>query len=143
MEKVRVRRKPMSEINVVPYIDVMLVLLVVFMITAPMLTQGIRVDLPNVDTKPISVKNEEPLIVSIKKDESYYINLGKKKDSATTLEDITKKVETVVKHNPGVMVLVEGDSSVAYGSVVALMGALQLAGVDNVGLITEPAEQRR
>lgn len=130
-------RKPMSEINVVPYIDVMLVLLVIFMVTAPLLTQGVQVDLPKTPAKPISEVKDEPLIVSIKADGSFYVNLGQQPDQSMTLDDIRTKVAAVIRRNPETPVLVWGDVSVPYGIVVTLMSELQSAGAASVGLVTE------
>jgi biopolymer transport protein TolR len=127
----------MSEINVVPYIDVMLVLLVIFMVTAPLLTQGVQVDLPKTPAKPISEVKEEPLIVSIKADGSFYVNLGQQPDQSLTLDDIRTKVAAVIRRNPETPVLVWGDVSVPYGVVVTLMSELQSAGAASVGLVTE------
>lgn len=130
-------RRPMSEINVVPYIDVMLVLLVIFMVTAPLLTQGVQVDLPKTPAKPISQSKDEPLIVSVKADGSFYINLGKDTDKALPLSDIRTKVAAVIRRNPDTPVLVWGDVEVPYGKVVTLMSELQSAGAPSVGLVTE------
>jgi len=127
----------MSEINVVPYIDVMLVLLVIFMVTAPLLTQGVQVDLPKTPAKPISEVKDEPLIVSIKADGSFYVNLGKQPDKSMTIDDIRTKVAAVIRRNPETPVLVWGDVSVPYGTVVTLMSELQSAGAASVGLVTE------
>jgi biopolymer transport protein TolR len=127
----------MSEINVVPYIDVMLVLLVIFMVTAPLLTQGVQVDLPKTPAKPISEVKEEPLIVSIKADGSFYVNLGQQPDQSLTIDDIRTKVAAVIRRNPETPVLVWGDVSVPYGVVVTLMSELQSAGAASVGLVTE------
>ena len=135
--KVRVKRKPLSEINVVPYIDVMLVLLVVFMVTAPLLMQGVKVDLPQAPSKPIDQKQDEPLIVSVKQDGSYYINLGKDQKKAKPLKDITDTVAKILRQKPNTPVLVWGDVKVDYGIVVGLMTALQNAGAPSVGLVTE------
>ena len=129
-------RKPMSEINVVPYIDVMLVLLVIFMVTAPLLTQGVQVDLPKAASKPIEAK-DEPLIVSVKADGSFHINLGEGTEQALTLADIRTKVAAVLRRNPDTPVLVWGDVRVPYGSVVTLMSELQGAGAPSVGLVTD------
>ena len=127
----------MSEINVVPYIDVMLVLLVVFMITAPMLAQGVHVDLPDANAEAIDVKEAEPLVVSVKRDGSYYINLGESKEQGVSLPDVVARVGAVKRQRPQTMVLVQGDDAVPYGRVVTLMAALQKAGVSDVGLVTE------
>lgn len=132
------RRKLLSEINVVPYIDVMLVLLVVFMITAPMLTQGVKVDLPEANAEPINLKQEEPLIVSVKRDGSYWLNVGDKRGAAVSVAEVVKRVGAVKRQKPETLVLVEGDQAVPYGKVVTLMAALQRAGVADVGLVTDP-----
>ncbi len=129
-------RKPMSEINVVPYIDVMLVLLVIFMVTAPLLTQGVQVELPKAASKPIEAK-DEPLIVSVKADGSLHINLGADTDQPLTLADIRTKVAAVLRRNPDTPVLVWGDVKVPYGSVVTLMSELEGAGAPSVGLVTD------
>ena len=132
------RRRPMSEINVVPYIDVMLVLLVIFMVTAPLMTQGIKVDLPEAVSGPLEVDdNELMLVVSVKADGSYYMNLGDEEESVA-LAKIGERASKVVNANPTIKVLVEGDKSLNYGVIVNLMNVLQLAGATSVGLITEP-----
>jgi biopolymer transport protein TolR len=139
--RIESRRKLMSDINVVPYIDVMLVLLVVFMITAPMMTQGVKVDLPDADAQPINIKDEEPLIVSVRRDGSYHINLGASEEDRVVLGDVVSRVAAVKQQQPETLVLVQGDEVVPYGKVVALMAALQRAGVNDVGLVTETAKK--
>jgi biopolymer transport protein TolR len=135
------RRKPMSEINVVPYIDVMLVLLVIFMVTAPLMTQGIKVELPEAASGPIKVDENEPmLIVSIKADESYYMNVGEENEPVE-LSLISDRAAKIISANPDIKVLVEGDKRLNYGVVINLMNTLQLAGAKNVGLITEPPKK--
>ncbi|MFQ3324259.1 MAG: biopolymer transport protein TolR [Pseudomonadales bacterium] len=131
------RRGPMAEINVVPYIDVMLVLLIIFMVTAPLLTQGVQVDLPKAPSKAIEHEDEEPLVVSIKADGSLYINLGKHTNTALTIADIKLKVAAVLRRRPETSILVWGDQFVPYGKVVSLMTELQAAGAPAVGLVTE------
>ena len=128
-----------AEINVVPYIDVMLVLLVIFMVTAPMLTQGVKVDLPSANSNPIETK-EEPLIVSIKKDGSLFVNLGDEKSEkqAKPLKEISASIAKVIKVKPNTPVLVWGDTAVPYGKVVKVMSALEAAGIEQVGLVTDP-----
>ncbi len=133
------RRKPMSEINVVPYIDVMLVLLVIFMVTAPLMTQGIKVDLPDANSKAIEVDTEQSfLIVTIRADQTYYLNTGDE-EQAVPLESIGETAMKIVSANPAIRVLVEGDQSLPYGVVVTLMDELQRAGVEGIGLVTEPS----
>ncbi|MEE8057460.1 MAG: protein TolR [Pseudomonadales bacterium] len=131
------RRKPMSDINVVPYIDVMLVLLIVFMVTAPMLMQGVKVELPTAPALPVGEQSDEPLIVSIKADGSYYLNLGKDQEKSQSLGVVQDKVSKIIRRKPQTTVLVWGDKNVPYGEVVALMVALQAAGTPSVGLVTE------
>ncbi len=128
----------MAEINVVPYIDVMLVLLIIFMVTAPLLTQGVKVELPQTISAPIDEQDKEPLVVSIKADGSYYIKLGKDEESPKPLSEIKEQVAKVLKLQPKTPVLVWGDTKVPYGNVVALMALLQQAGAESVGLVTEP-----
>lgn len=131
----------MSEINVVPYIDVMLVLLVIFMVTAPLMTQGIKVDLPRADSGPLEIPDDEPmLVVSVKADGSYYMNVGEEEESVA-LALIGERAGKIIAANPSIKVLVEGDRSLAYGVIVNLMNELQKAGAQNVGLITNPPER--
>ncbi|MBL6690256.1 MAG: protein TolR [Pseudomonadales bacterium] len=132
------RRKPMSEINVVPYIDVMLVLLVIFMVTAPLMTQGIKVDLPEAASGPLEVDDDEPmLVVSVKEDGSYYMNLGEEEEPVP-LSEIGTRTQKILAANPDIKVLVEGDKNLAYGVIVDLMNTLQSSGAVSVGLITQP-----
>lgn len=127
----------MSEINVVPYIDVMLVLLIIFMVTAPMLMQGVKVELPKAAALPVGKQDNEPLIVSVKADGSYYLNVGKDKETSSSLAVIQDKVAKILRRKPESVVLVWGDKAVPYGDVVTLMSALQAAGAPSVGLVTE------
>lgn len=139
-----IRRRPMSEINVVPYIDVMLVLLVIFMVTAPLLTQGMLVELPEEASEPLDRADDAPIIVSITKDGVIYLSLGGgnlvEEGNRTTrlgLKDRTSKVFAVRKDAP---VFVRADKALDYGSVIDVMTILQDAGAESVGLITEPPE---
>lgn len=132
------KRKPLAEINVVPYIDVMLVLLVIFMVTAPLLMQGVKVSLPQSPSAPIDQKEDEPVIVSVKKDGTYYLNLGAKPEGAKPLSEITNTVAKILRQKPSTSILVWGDQHVEYGIVVNLMSELQNAGAPSVGLVTEP-----
>jgi biopolymer transport protein TolR len=127
----------MADINVVPYIDVMLVLLIVFMVTAPMLMQGVKVELPQAAALPVGKQSDEPLIVSIKADGSYFLNLGDDKETSQSLAVVQDKVSKIIRRTPNTTVLVWGDKAVPYGEVVALMSALQAAGAPSVGLVTE------
>jgi biopolymer transport protein TolR len=127
----------MSEINVVPYIDVMLVLLIIFMVTAPMLMQGVEVDLPEANAEPVENQDSEPLIVSVDKSGQFFLNVGSQEDQALTLATVKQRVSAVIRRSPDKPVLVWGDKAVAYGQVVTLMAALQEAGAPSVGLVTE------
>ena len=137
MANTRNKRRPMAEINVVPYIDVMLVLLIIFMVTAPMLMQGVEVDLPEANTEPVENQDSEPLIVSVNKSGQFFLNVGSQEDQALTLATVKQRVSAVIRRSPDKPVLVWGDKSVAYGQVVTLMAALQEAGASSVGLVTE------
>jgi biopolymer transport protein TolR len=131
----------MSEINVVPYIDVMLVLLIIFMITAPLLSQGVRVDLPQVPSKPMPAQSKDPVIISIDNIGNFYISFGENQDNPVSPDVLVNRVGALLKYQPGIPVYVKGDQNVAYGRVVELMAILQGAGVPSVGMITEPPEQ--
>ena len=132
----------MSDINVVPYIDVMLVLLVIFMVTAPLMTQGIKVDLPDAASGPLDVGQEEvTLVVSIKADRTYYMNVGDEEEPVPVSE-VFERSKKVIAANPQIKVLVEGDQNLPYGTVIELMNILQQAGAASVGLITEPPDSR-
>ncbi|MEL0614436.1 protein TolR [Marinomonas arenicola] len=133
----RQKRRPMAEINVVPYIDVMLVLLVIFMITAPMLTQGVDVKLPNANASPIQQTETDVMIASVDSNGQFYLDFGGKQEPIE-LAALQARVKKVLNQNPRIPVLVRGDKNVSYGAVVGLMVALQGAGVPNVGLVTEP-----
>ena len=134
------RNRLMAEINVVPYIDVMLVLLVIFMITAPLLTEGVKVDLPTARAKPLDRSDSEPLVVAIDADGQFYIQFGENQDKPVDALTLVTRVSAVMRHRPGVQVLVRGDESVPYGDVVYVMTLLQKAGAPSVGLITKPPE---
>ena len=132
-----IRKQPMSEINVVPYIDVMLVLLVIFMITAPLLAQGVKVDLPQAASEPIEPKQKEPLIVTVNAQGVYFLNVGDNPMNGIDNETLVKRVATVLRRQPETPVLVRGDKNVNYGKVVTAMTLLQKAGAPSVGLLTE------
>ena len=132
----RSKRRPMSEINVVPYIDVMLVLLIIFMVTAPMLMQGVKVDLPEATANPVENQDSEPVIVSVNASGQLFLNLGQE-EQVLTLATIKERVAAVIRRSPKKPVLVWGDKAVPYGEVVTVMVALQEAGAPSVGLVTE------
>ena len=140
---VRKKRKPMADINVVPYIDVMLVLLIVFMVTAPLLNQGIEVELPQANNEPLEIdENLETLVVSLTSDGEYFLSLGATGEdrSAVTLETIGVQVGQVMNANPSIQVLVEGDASADWGAMINLITILQQAGVTNPNFITQPLD---
>ncbi len=127
----------LAEINVVPYIDVMLVLLVIFMVTAPMLMQGVEVDLPDAAAAPVKDQDAEPMIVSINDRGELFLNLGANEKQALELATVRQRVAAVLRRTPDKPVLVWGDEQVPYGQVVTVMTALQEAGAPSVGLVTE------
>ncbi len=133
--------KRLAEINVVPYIDIMLVLLIIFMVTAPLLMQGVKVDLPQAPSVPLENKDDEPIIVSVKTDGTYYLNLGEQPESQRPLPEIIDIVSKILRQKPNTPVLVWGDTKVEYGVVVSLMSDLQGAGAPSVGLVTEPPRE--
>ncbi len=136
------RRKPMGEINVVPYIDVTLVLLIIFMITTPMLQTGVEVDLPQAESAMVEQKDgEPPIVISIKEKGEFYINTDGQNDEPIEPEVINDRVAAVLSNKPGTQVLISADKGVDYGTVVTVMAALKNAGVPTVGLMTKPEEQ--
>ena len=135
------KRKLMGEINVVPYIDVMLVLLVIFMVTAPLLTQGIEVELPEANAEPIeSVPNHDPLVLSVDKDGNFYINAGDDEDKPSSGKKVSTIVGVILGEKPETPVYVKADRNVAYGHVVAAMVVLQQGGAGNIGFVTDPLD---
>ncbi len=141
------RRKPMSEINVVPYIDVMLVLLVIFMATAPLLQQGVLVDLPEASSEPIAEAQDDPFVVSIQADGAIYVNLGLEdgndKGKRVTEFSLADQAAKVITARPDIPVYVRADHTLDYGLVVKIMTVLQGAGAESVGLITDPPGLRQ
>lgn len=135
------KRRLMGDINVVPYIDVMLVLLVIFMITAPMLSQGVKVDLPQASSQPIPQDDREPLVISVDASGAYYLSLGHDPRAALDTADLLTQLDAALSAQPGVPVYVKGDRNVAYGKVVELMALVQGMGVPSVGLMTETPEE--
>ncbi len=142
MEGRRQRKRLMAEINVVPLIDVMLVLLIVFMITAPLITQGVKVDLPQADAEIVDDNDDLTLVVSIDAQGLYYISLGEVSDDPepVELEALGENVARIMNQNPAVPVFLEADAAVNYGLVMKLMAALEDAGAPSVRLITQPPE---
>ncbi len=140
--KLRKRRRPMAEINVVPYIDVMLVLLIIFMVTAPLITQGVHVELPQANAEPMDKDDEPPLVISVNRAGELFLNVGEGREHALDGDTLVERVAAVLRHKPGTSVMVRGDAGVEYGRVVRAMVLAQAAGAPSVGLITAPLEER-
>ena len=139
-------KRLMGEINVVPYIDVMLVLLIIFMITAPLLTEGVKVQLPKAGARPIPpemMKDAKPIILTIDEKGRLFLNYNKPEDEPLTPAKVEAQAAAVLRRAPETAVLVRGDYRVAYGEVVGAMTILQRAGASKVGFITQPPEQPR
>ncbi|WP_068545067.1 protein TolR [Thalassotalea crassostreae] len=138
---VRVKRKRVAEINVVPYIDVMLVLLIIFMVTAPLITQGVKVDLPKADSESLSQDSKTPLVASVDINGKFYLNVGDSKSEALAPDELATLVQARLQVEPDTPVVVNGDGNVSYNAIIQLMVLLQDAGVPSVGLMTESPEQ--
>ncbi|GAA0298443.1 protein TolR [Psychrosphaera haliotis] len=140
---VRRRRKPVAEINVVPYIDVMLVLLIIFMVTAPLVTQGVKVDLPQANAEPLEDDSKSPIIASIDAEGQYFVSTGDNdgKDNAMSATDVAVVIAAQLKIDPQTPVVVKADRNIPYNNVIELMVLLQRAGAPSVGLMTEPAQK--
>ena len=135
------KRKLMAEINVVPYIDVMLVLLIIFMVTAPLLTQGVDVELPKAGAEPIDdVPNQPPLVLSVDADGNLYINVGADEDQTASAKEIVARTAAVLRNRPETPILIKADRAVDYGHVVGAMVLLQQGGAEHVGFLTDPLE---
>ena len=137
------RRNLISDINVVPYIDVMLVLLVIFMISAPLMVQGIQVSLPQASSEALPVKNNEPLIVSIDKNGELFLETDSTKDKSLSLEELNFSVTKIFESNPNLQVVIRGDGKVQYEKVMTVMAELQMAGATDIGLISKPISLKK
>ncbi len=135
------KRKLMGEINVVPYIDVMLVLLIIFMVTAPLLTQGIKVELPKAGAEPIEdTGDNRPIVLSVDSDGNLYLDIGDDEEAPLSAAAIVERVGIVLRNKPQTPVLVKADRAVPYGNVVGAMVLLQQGGADQVGFVTDPLD---
>jgi biopolymer transport protein TolR len=145
LKKKSQRARPISEINVVPYIDVMLVLLVIFMITAPMLTQGVTVDLPKTASESLKTADREPVIVSVNQQGEYFLNIHSQPEQAIESQAliirVAAEIELAKQSHQQLTILVKGDQGVAYGKVVVAMALLKQAGAEQVGLVTDSSTQ--
>jgi biopolymer transport protein TolR len=142
VETAKARRRPMAEINVVPYIDVMLVLLIIFMVTAPLLTQGIEVELPKVGAQaldPEDYLDEEALVLSVDAAGNLYLNFGER-TTPVSVEVATEQARALLSRGPDRPVLVRADARASYGDVALAMRVLQDAGAGQVGMVTDPEE---
>ena len=137
------RRNLISDINVVPYIDVMLVLLVIFMISAPLMVQGIQVNLPQASSEALPVTNNEPLIVSIDKNGELFLETDSTKDKSLSLEELNFSVTKIFESNPNLQVVIRGDGKVQYEKVMTVMAELQMAGATDIGLISKPISSKK
>ncbi len=135
------KRRAVSEINVVPYIDVMLVLLIIFMVTAPLLKQGVDVDLPTAPANPLDAESPEPIVVTVDKSGLMFLNIAIDPDSQISAEALVKQVKSALTREPKRPVMVRGDANGPYQNVVATLVLLQQADVGSVGLVTEPEEK--
>jgi len=136
------RRNLISDINVVPYIDVMLVLLVIFMISAPLMVQGIQVNLPEASSDALPVKNQEPLIVSITQEGTLFLETDSTKGKPLNLSEISDLTSKILEASPGLQVVIRGDGEVKYEKVMTLMATLQISGASDIGLISVPISQK-
>ncbi len=135
------RRRVMAQINIVPYIDVMLVLLVIFMVTAPLLNQGVEVELPQAEGETLAPAEQRPLVLSIDRGGTYFLNYAADPAQPLDAESVTAVTAAVLRNNPKLPVLVRADKNLEYGIVIEAMVLLQRAGAEKVGLSTElPAQ---
>jgi len=134
------RRKFIAEINVVPYIDVMLVLLIIFMITAPLIKQGVDVDLPTAPANPLGVESPEPIVISVDKNGRLYLSISSTPDSSIGSDALVDQVRSALTVQPERPVMVRGDANGPYQNVVRTLVLLQKANVESVGLVTEPGD---
>ncbi len=142
MRRARRRRRMMSDINVVPYIDVMLVLLIIFMVTTPLLTQGVKVNLPKATAKVLSPQDKIPVIASINSRGQYFINIASNPRLPVSSSQLQNLLQSALHRNPNRQVYVRGDQNANYGKVVQLMVLLQKAGAGSVGLMTDNPDKK-
>jgi biopolymer transport protein TolR len=135
------KRRAVSEINVVPYIDVMLVLLIIFMVTAPLLKQGVDVDLPTAPANPLDAASPEPIVITVDRSGLMFLNIAVDPDTQVNAEALVKQVKSALNLEPGRPVMVRGDANGPYQNVVTTLVLLQQADVGSVGLVTEPEEK--
>ena len=132
------KRRALSEINVVPYIDVMLVLLIIFMVTAPLLKQGVEVDLPTAPANPLDAESPEPIVVTVDKSGLMFLSIADDPDTQISAESLVEQVKSALTREPRRPVMVRGDANGPYQNVMSTLVLLQQADVGSVGLVTEP-----
>ena len=132
------KRRAVSEINVVPYIDVMLVLLIIFMVTAPLLKQGVDVDLPIAPANPLDANSPEPIVITVDKAGLMYLNIAADPDASIDASSLVDRVKSALNIEPRRPVMVRGDANGPYQNVVSTLVLLQQADVESVGLVTDP-----
>ena len=142
MRRTRGKNRPVAEINVVPYIDVMMVLLVIFIATAPVVMQGVKVDLPQAQSQAMSEDSIIPLICTVDAKGQYYVEIDGNEMRVGSLQALTSHVKKHLEYKPNVPVVVQGDAKASYDSVIQLMNALKMAGVESVGLVTDPIDTK-
>jgi biopolymer transport protein TolR len=143
MAQHRIRRKPMAQINVVPYIDVMLVLLVIFMVTAPMMQQGVSVDLPQTESQPVTEEPTEQIVIAVDVQGRFFLDEDGPDAVPMSAQALTNRIADLLRERKDKQVYVRGDAGVPYGRVVEAMAALQAAGAESIGLITEQPSGER
>jgi len=136
------RRRSIADINVVPYIDVMLVLLIIFMVTAPLLKQGVDVDLPTAPANPLDSDSPEPIVISVDRNGLIYLNIAPDPEAQIDADSLVKQVKSALQQDPKRPVMVRGDAEGPYQNVVTTLVLLQQADVGSVGLVTDPEETR-
>ena len=140
MNRTRGKNRPVAEINVVPYIDVMMVLLVIFIATAPVVMQGVTVDLPQAQSEPMSEDSKAPIVCTVDKDGKFFVEFKGEAINVSSLKELNDRVRREIAIDPKIPVVVQGDKNATYNSVMVLMNALKSAGVESVGLVTEPMD---
>ena len=137
MSQIHKRRQLVAEINVVPYIDVMLVLLIIFMVTTPLLTEGVKIDLPQADAEPIKSTDNPPLVISIDKNGQFFLAEQGQQGFPLSDEELLTQSRAIILEQPRLNIMVRGDRDIHYGRVIEAMVILKQAGAASVGLITE------
>jgi len=136
------KRRYLTEINVIPYVDVMLVLLVIFMVTAPFMIQGIDINLPEVNSQPIDKANLENITISINADGKFYLDLDSLKDKAFLISELKQEIQKILKNNSSLEIYIRADKNVMFGEVAKLMSLLQDLKPDSINFITEPIDDK-